>query len=1374
MLYDAEFLKRLDEQIEHTTYVRIQALTLDERPVETLQGRTTSGSINLDGKSAIRRSCSLSFIAELPEINDYYWTFKRKFKVEIGLENKIDSTYPSIIWFPMGVFFITSFSATVGTNNCSISIQGKDKMCLLNGELGGVINAETDFGSVDETDIYGETTNTKLEIREIIENLIYTYAQEPLSNIIIQDLDVMGLEQLDYKYDDILYLVRPAISKLYTIPIFENAGVQVYIDGKGDPVALDSDVMKYDSLITAILNIDDTPTQFTFEPDSDDYSAERFCAAKITYGDAIGYRTCPLVYAGDLIAKAGDTVTSVLDKIVKMLGEFEYFYDLDGHFVFRRKKSFINTVWTPQVKTAEGDEYYNPYYYSSPYSYVFQDNKLITNISNAPKLDTIKNDYTVWGERTGVGGSKIPIHARFAIDVKPNIYVSVAPMHGDTDTFDVWTTEIAGTSNCLLLIRQNPWLVEHASQINLHGELDWRELIYQMAREYRRYNRTPKELEMKDYTKQLSWRNPQYRSGHTGYEQYYTDMEGFWRSLYHPYKLTDMSADELAEITTFKSYDIDDNNVATNKIYIQGIYRPNSQLITSYPGQAIDQIKLKTNEEIYQLETEGSNPTRVWILNTDYYYYYDNQYHGFALPENDEDYFTIETLKQDISNTSSIEEQRAKLNSCYTLAEPLTSQKIYTYDNREAYLEDNLIIPLMDKFDYVPINYCQQLIDEFETDGTVSNKVDPFYRIKHFYAQDYGNIAEPYALITEEYTGSKYNTYVLDNLNESAHAIWNDLNIIQNLIQTLYENNISNFTYWPQWQSALRNANQTSLLEWLQLVTSAQIARDDNTNENTTLFVAIYLNEAQLIEKISEYTDQEFNGDIVKALIWYVLCKDGYSVNSAELDNICGQAINTFNNLTMEHILAYWRFKVGIDKVLNIYTLTGALDVLRFACGISPNQNQQGYDAMYDFDGNGIIDTTDALLLLRYVLGISDTLPTLNPIQISDKITASPMTLLGLILIWTYQLSNEDYVATVEAHSFNDTIITSASELPVDFWVKYQNTAALTQLLNINETNNAFLQIKLLLKLYYFIVQDNIDLLREANVNAPNYTLFTDIVEKLLPTIHYAGKPLSIHDNWSRYFIYDATNYYPLIDIQHGPIALQKLYGLNNSDAIDLKETIELTPYDIHGEPLYLSTTEQKLFYYTREYNYYPYDEGEKRWWNKAVYEEPYSLNFWLDFLEANNSEIGLYAVSEIGDRPIVVNETNLKSIFYREIPKIIIMDATSFAQLTAKDIKTGYSYVLFPEGYENFFSISSRGISIKNRIDELVYQHTYCAQQINLTSLPIYYLDVNTRIKVVDAMTLLSCDCAIQTLSYSLNYNGTMSISAAKIQPNSTFEREE
>jgi hypothetical protein len=41
-----------------------------------------------------------------------------------------------------------------------------------------------------------------------------------------------------------------------------------------------------------------------------------------------------LIYNNDLILKAGESITSLLDKIKAMLGNFEYFYDENGRFIF--------------------------------------------------------------------------------------------------------------------------------------------------------------------------------------------------------------------------------------------------------------------------------------------------------------------------------------------------------------------------------------------------------------------------------------------------------------------------------------------------------------------------------------------------------------------------------------------------------------------------------------------------------------------------------------------------------------------------------------------------------------------------------------------------------------------------------------------------------------------------------------------------------------------------------------------------------------------------------------------------------------------------------------------------------------------------------
>jgi hypothetical protein len=52
-------------------------------------------------------------------------------------------------------------------------------------------------------------------------------------------------------------------------------------------------------------------------------------------GRDIGYMEKDLIYPGELIMKAGSTVTAVLDEIIKTLGNFEYFYDVDGIFHFQ-------------------------------------------------------------------------------------------------------------------------------------------------------------------------------------------------------------------------------------------------------------------------------------------------------------------------------------------------------------------------------------------------------------------------------------------------------------------------------------------------------------------------------------------------------------------------------------------------------------------------------------------------------------------------------------------------------------------------------------------------------------------------------------------------------------------------------------------------------------------------------------------------------------------------------------------------------------------------------------------------------------------------------------------------------------------------------
>ena len=228
-LLDKEFLKELFFINQREKYVKIVSLDWDENPKEEIQGIVTSGSINIDGNSAERRSCSLSLVAKDQTITDYYWTFKTKFKLYTGLKNIINPKYPDIIWFLQGTFLITSFNKSKSTNNYTISINGKDKMSLLSGSLGGVVTASSvDFGSIDiydkNTDI---TTNKKLKLKDIIREAVHEYAREPYHNIIINDLDFDANELLEYRGTKPLYFYIDTKSNEFVNFLDENTKIYI-------------------------------------------------------------------------------------------------------------------------------------------------------------------------------------------------------------------------------------------------------------------------------------------------------------------------------------------------------------------------------------------------------------------------------------------------------------------------------------------------------------------------------------------------------------------------------------------------------------------------------------------------------------------------------------------------------------------------------------------------------------------------------------------------------------------------------------------------------------------------------------------------------------------------------------------------------------------------------------------------------------------------------------------------------------------------------------------------------------------------------------------------------------------------------------------
>jgi hypothetical protein len=429
-LIDLDFLKRLDTEKEREVFAKVIALDWDENPLEEITGRVTGGSVNIDGTSAVRRTCSVSLVAEELNIHDYYWGLNSKFKLSVGLKNRIDERYPDIIWFPQGTYAISSFSTSQSTNSYSVSIQGKDKMCLLNGELGGIVNSLTwDFGSYDEISADGTLTNKKYLLKEIIIEAVHEFAKEPYHNIIVNDLDTFGVELMEYRGKDPMYLLVNQES--LEVSQMTTDGNTTYPKWKRE---LDSGWKTKNVKLRELESVD-TLEDAAYDTGTDRLSVTTnhvllqaangtvYSVIKAEYGTVVGYRVTDLTYAGDLIAQVGNPITTaVLDKIKSMLGEFEYFYDLDGRFIFQKKKTYISTSYNGSNTNDDNDSWFDNVAESSAITYFFEDAQIISSFSNQPNLANLRNDFSIWGVRKSISGNEIPVHMRYAIDRKPVYY----------------------------------------------------------------------------------------------------------------------------------------------------------------------------------------------------------------------------------------------------------------------------------------------------------------------------------------------------------------------------------------------------------------------------------------------------------------------------------------------------------------------------------------------------------------------------------------------------------------------------------------------------------------------------------------------------------------------------------------------------------------------------------------------------------------------------------------------------------------------------------------------------------------------------------------------------------------------------------------
>jgi hypothetical protein len=164
--------------------------------------------------------------------------------------------------------------------------------------------------------------------------------------------------------------------------------------------------------------IGNTPIYFDTNYTSVNFVASSDFPYSYSYGEDVGYEETEFTYPGDLILDAGDTVTDLLDKIVETLGNYEYFYNLEGKFVFQEIKNYLNSG-SPLDELVEED--YVKSYNNAKFLYSLTDLDTTTAITRSPNYSEIKNDFYVWGQRETSSGTKVDIRYHLAIDDKPDL-----------------------------------------------------------------------------------------------------------------------------------------------------------------------------------------------------------------------------------------------------------------------------------------------------------------------------------------------------------------------------------------------------------------------------------------------------------------------------------------------------------------------------------------------------------------------------------------------------------------------------------------------------------------------------------------------------------------------------------------------------------------------------------------------------------------------------------------------------------------------------------------------------------------------------------------------------------------------------------------
>lgn len=191
-------------------------------------------------------------------------------------------------------------------------------------------------------------------------------------------------------------------------------------------------------------------------------------------------------------------------------------------------------------------------------------------------------------------------------------------------------------------------------------------------------------------------------------------------------------------------------------------------------------------------------------------------------------------------------------------------------------------------------------------------------------------------------------------------------------------------------------------------------------------------------------------------------------------------------------------------------------------------------------------------------------------------------------------------------------------------------------------------------------------------------------------------------------------------------------------------------------------------YYYARLKNEWPKVFDLKSNVYKDNYQN-YNSDFYLEIIDSNTDVGQKYSIPKISRRTYVYNNSKINCLFEPEdeYDILYITDASQEEQIKSEVARqnSNYHFITVTEDwFKKYTNQKTYWLSAYSVMRDLLYQYTHYNETIQLTTIPLYFLEANCQIELGLTNEKLSGKYWVKSVSVPLDSNGTMNISTTKL----------